>query len=90
MGKRAFRLIQTQTQFGRILGAEGFNGADAVDTRWQRSLCSGTLSISVLPVCSSCNCLEFEAVRSRGLQLEIPDRISCEVESAVGTAQHQL
>ena len=73
-----------RAEFGWIMGA------DAVSARWQRSAGARTVPISVLPVGSSGDCLEVNAIRSWGLQLEIPNRISCEGESAVGTAQHQL
>ena len=64
-------------EFGWIMGAEGFNGTDAVRARWQRSAGAGTVPISVLPVGSAGDCLEVKAIRSWGLQLDIPDRISC-------------
>ena len=51
-----------RSQFGWVLGAESFNGTNAVGARWKRSSCSGTVSISVLPVGSSGDGLEVEAV----------------------------
>ena len=88
-GETGFQPDPNGSQFNRIPRAEAFNGAKAVGARWQWSPGAGAVSVRGLAMGPAGDRVEVKVGRARGLELELPDRITREGQASLRTAQNQ-